>query len=496
MSINNSYFKRNNTLVLNNYVNTGKNPVTELTFGYALDVLASPGYSRFIFDIDMSLLMEKVSQGIISKECGGVSHRLKMTNTSKFDEELLNQINTSGRRRATSFDLILFRIPKNDSNEPQYWDEGVGYDYIPTKKTVNTSTGSQSVKGITTDKSYSDRPSNWFQTTTIDFWSEPGIYNNKNEGAFNYDDLIIVDKQHFEFGNEDADFDMTNEINQILDGTLTGITGYGIAYVPDVENITGLTENYSVGFFTRHTQTFYEPYLQTTYDDLIEDDRNLFSELKENKLYLYTYVDGELLNLDSNPVVDIQDQNGDVISGLSNLPTCRKTKGVYEVKIPPIQGFKTPCQFYDVWKNLKTEGVSLPNITNEFILSPFVKSFQIGPNSKEPEIFGFDYYGILQDEKILNTDYRKVGVVVKKAYTSQKLLTPLDAYYRVYVKEGQTEVQVQDWTKINRTPNEYYFIFDTRDKIPNEYFIDLKVISSGESNIYKRQVKFQIVNKK
>ena len=30
--------------------------------------------------------------------------------------------------------------------------------------------------------------------------------------------------------------------------------------------------------------------------------------------------------------------------------------------------------------------------------------------------------------------------------------------------KGQTEVQVQDWTTLNHTPNEYYFIFDTRDK--------------------------------
>jgi hypothetical protein len=33
-------------------------------------------------------------------------------------------------------------------------------------------------------------------------------------------------------------------------------------------------------------------------------------------------------------------------------------------------------------------------------------------------------------------------------------------------------------------------------KIPNEYYIYLKVISSGEVNTYKRQIKFQIVNKK
>ncbi len=55
---------------------------------------------------------------------------------------------------------------------------------------------------------------------------------------------------------------------------------------------------------------------------------------------------------------------------------------------------------------------------------------------------------------------------------------------------------LQDWTKLNRTPDEYYFMFDTRDKIPNDYYIDMKVISTGEINTYKKQIKFQIVNKK
>ena len=120
----------------------------------------------------------------------------------------------------------------------------------------------------------------------------------------------------------------------------------------------------------------------------------------------------------------------------------------------------------------------------------------MGSSSQEPKIYGFDYYGIKQDEKIYNTDIRKVGVVIKQAYTTQKLLNKISAFYRVYVREGQTEVEVQDWTQINRTPNEYYFIFDTRDKIPNEYYIDIKVESSGEVNTYKRQIKFQVVNMK
>ncbi len=82
---------------------------------------------------------------------------------------------------------------------------------------------------------------------------------------------------------------LLNEINSILNGSLTGVTGWIIAYKPAFENITGLTNTYSVGFFTRHTQTFYEPYLLTTYDDLIQDDRNNFALGKTNRLYLYVY---------------------------------------------------------------------------------------------------------------------------------------------------------------------------------------------------------------
>jgi hypothetical protein len=63
-------------------------------------------------------------------------------------------------------------------------------------------------------------------------------------------------------------------------------------------------------------------------------------------------------------------------------------------------------------------------------------------------------------------------------------------------KNKKTVIRNCDWTKINKTPNEYYFMFDTRDKIPNEYYIDLKVTSSGEINTYKKQIKFQIVNLK
>jgi hypothetical protein len=91
---------------------------------------------------------------------------------------------------------------------------------------------------------------------------------------------------------------------------------------------------------------------------------------------------------------------------------------------------------------------------------------------------------------------RKVGVIIKQAFTTNKMLPNVIAKYRVYVREGTTEVIVQDWTNLSRSTNEYYFMFDTRDKIPNEYFIDLQVLVTGQITTYKKQIQFQIVNKK
>jgi len=484
MSIHKSYFDKSNTIIYNSYTNTARNPIVELFFGRVDNLSVPIGYSRYIFNVDISDLQTKISEGIISTGCTGfsnITHKLKMTNTSFFDIELLNDKTSQGRRRATSFDLILFRIPQN-----QQWDTGVGYDYYDF--------------GITNlnDKSFSDRASNWFQRTTLSGWSTNGIYDNTNLStgtSINYSALTIIDTQHFELGNEDIEFDMTNEINSRLSGGTTGVTGYGIAYLPQLENISGMTENYFVGFFSPFTQTFYEPFLETEYNDLILDDRNNFYAGVNNNLYLYVYENGNPINLDSNPTVDILDLNGDPVVGFTSLTTCLVTKGVYKVTIPLLTSDSIPCLFSDVWKGISINGVLLSNVENEFAVLETAGNYQIGTTTSKPKIFGFSLDGIKQNEKVLNTDIRKVNVTIKQAYTSNTVLNNVESYYRIYVREGaNTEVQVQDWTRINKTPDGYYFVFDTRDKIPNEYFVDIKVVSDKKIDTYKRELQFQILN--
>jgi len=478
MSILRSYIDKNNTITSNSYVNTARNPIVELNFGASDYVVPNYGYTRYIFNLDLELLRQDITTGVISTGCtSAMTHTLQMTNTSSFDNELLNTFMSNERRRASSFDLILFRIPKTsgDTGNPQYWDEGVGFDYNDFNINHNSAIVGSTPLTYVDSRSFSTRPSNWYQTTTIDDWSQPGIYNNKNQGLVNYDDLTIVARQHFELGNEDINMDMTSEIQGVLNGSITGVTGWGLAYLPQIENITGLTDSYSVAFFSKDTQTFYQPFLLTNYDDLIKDDRNIFLKNQVNKLYLYVYQNGDLVNLDSDPFVRIETNGGDAVPGMVSLSTCLRTKGVYEVVVPNNFTGATPCMYYDIWSGLTINGQCIPNVQNQFILQQYSAGIQIGTMSQDPKKFGFSFYGILQNEQILNSDIRKVGVTIKKAYTGQVPLENISAFYRVYVKEGTTEVQVQDWTPINRTPNEYYFIFDMRDKIPNQYYVDIQV---------------------
>lgn len=500
MPLHRSYFSKNNTLMSHTYTNTAMSPYVELFFGNVENVIMPNGFTRFIFDLDLEPLLDKIENKEITYSCvEDLKHILRMKNTSFFDKELLNETWSNGRRRATSFDLFIYRIPLTEGNEGeiQSWDEGVGYDYY-LGKSYNSSGGSAVKNKIESDKSFSDRPSNWFQRQTVNNWSLNGIYDNTNSHeieGLNYSGLTIIDTQHFEMGNEDIEFDMTEEINLILKGEVDRPSGWGISFVPKVENISGMTENYSVGFFSRYTQTFYEPYLETEYFNLVDDDRFTFFEKKNNKLYLYSNVFGDSKSLDNPPTVDIYDMNGDVVEGFTDLESCEISRGVYEINISGLTSDNLPCMMYDVWKGISIDGIEVDDIENDFVLNPFKDYLKINTKSESYDA-SFSISGIKNDEKIINTDVKKVEVFIKKAFSSKEILHKIDVQYRIYVKEGMTEVEVEKWTNLNRNQDGYYFFLDTKDKIPNEYFIDFKLNTDISVNTYKKQLKFQIVNKK
>lgn len=493
MSFFKSYFSKNNTILSKSETNTGRNPVTEIYYGgkapspciyTALSSDTCNGstgwtknntgkFSRFIFDLNLDDVLGKVNNGCINLSGGtGSTHTLKMTNTSSFDDDLLNDKLVTGVRRASSFTLLLFRI------SGMSWDEGVGYDYSVREAKWEPDY----------DTTFSTRPSNWFSATTLNAWANEGVYDNTNSATY-----TVIDTQNFDQGDENISFDMTNEINDRLTGGTpnTGIT-YGVAFTGTLENLTGLTESYSVGFFTRHTQTFYEPYLLTEYDDLIQDDRNKFYLDKTNRLFLYTNTLGIPTNLDNLPSVTIYDCD-DVV--YTSMTATNLTCGVYYVEFA-ITGstYGTPSIFNDQWSNLVVNTNSLDNITNDFTVVAGDNYYQIGPEDQIPKEYGYSVDGIKQDEKISKGETRKIFVSVRVPYTVNQFVAIDNIEYRLYVTQGTTEVETHPWEDVNRTFNHNYFVLNTQDMIPNEYYIDIKVTSNQKINIYKRITTFQVVN--
>jgi hypothetical protein len=457
MSYFRSYFEKNNTILKDLHVNTSKNPTTEIFYG--------SGFSKFIFKIDLTDLQNKVDNGdLILSE--GTTHTLHLTNCIFGNETFKGANRGTGRERATSFDLILFEIEES-------WDEGIGFDYSDNDNEMSTG-----------NKSFVQRPSNWFYKTTTDEWETPGIYTTG---------VTILDTIHFDNGNENINVDITSYINDVLQGEVTN-NGLGLAFSIPYETLSTDIDK-SVSFFTKYTQTFFEPYVESFFNDRILDNRYSFVEKTNQNLYLYVSKDGNYHNLDELPLVDILDSSNNPINGLTGLTSELVRKGVYKVTFG-IGG--TLCDgrrfFYDNWRNLIIDGESIGDTKQKFIPKKLTSSITLGENNTSFERFKVQYYGIQQNEKIIRGDIRKI--VTNFRSIENPLNTVInESYYRVFIKEGNTNVIVHDWTLMD-VANENFFMLDTINYIPREYFIEIKGKYNNEEIHYNEYIKFEILSEK
>jgi hypothetical protein len=465
MSYFRSYFEKNNTIIKDMQVNTAKNPTTEIFYG--------SGFSKFLFKVDFTELKRRVDNNEVIVD-SNTKHTLHLTNTIFGDEGLKGENRTTGRDRATSFDLILFQIP-----EDEYWDEGIGFDYQ-----------NESYDFVSGNKTYDERPSNWFYRNTLDQWSTVGVYNDSPTIVAGTSGSVI----HFDNGFENIDFDITDYVNSIL---VSGATdqGLGLAFAvvysqlsPDVDQ--------SVAFFTKYTQTFFEPYVESYFDDTIMDNRDNFVEQLEQNLYLYVSQGTNCINLDLMPVVDITDSNGNVISGLSNLDVTHVRCGVYKVTFG-IENVTCDGKrfYYDKWKNLQINQVALADVSQKFVPYPITNQIKIGGNETQFTRYAVQYYGLRLNEKLQSGEKRKVVVSFRDINNPRTVLLD-NVFYRIWVDEGgHIQVPIHEWTLMDKS-NENSFMIDTTYLIPREYYLEFKAIVNNEEIMYKDTIKFEIVSEK
>ena len=557
MGVYRTYFTESNTIVkgfstgsTEAISNFALNPVTELFYGAGTGTtVEQTNFSRNIFKFDLSgiekrILDKRITLSGFSATSGlqhKAVHKLKMTNTIFNNDALLGKDTLfNSATRANSFDLIAFKMGQD-------WDAGVKFD----------------TKGV----------SNWCFGKTNRVWSGGtntnvgiptcGIYNGGSAltssnysryALFPYTAITnttattMVATQHFIRGNEDVDMDITDVINDMLTGTttalngsttptgglvtdsvqgcygtvdcadpaefLTGVKNYGLglAFNPFYEVITTDEKRY-VGFFNQNTNTFFEPYIETTHFDTIIDDREKFYMGKQNRVCLYVNVGSQPTNLDTLPGAVVYDSDGDVYQRFISVNTDHQNASLYTPSTS-VQHVNTgiycidytvpstcACplvQYSDVWSGMSItqNGVTqnLDNVTNYVTIREQSEYYNIGTDTDLPRSYGLSVSGIKNDEKIKRGDLRKVLVSARVPYTVNQTQIIDSLKYRLYIKDGTSEYTVIDYTDVNRTPTRNYFIIDTSWLIPNTYYIDLRLTSNQRVMTYDQELRFIVAN--
>lgn len=462
-----TFISKTNTIIKDSNASVGLNPIIELNYGKML--------TRALIYFDHSKV-QKMVEDKTYPEIGKLKHILKIKNAGSIDDRHINKkfLDSNGeyyKQRAASFDLIFFLIP-ND------WDEGRGFDY---KQDLN----------IRNHRAYTSSGSNWYQYQTYCKWENEGIYStdrlSKELDLFTSkqgnQSNIIIGYQHFDKGNESIELDITNIFNKFITGELCNY-GIGIAFSPQYENKTTDLSQY-VGFFTHHTHSFFEPYVETTYDDTIEDDRANFYLDKPNKLYFYSIIGNNFTNLDEIPTCTIENVLYDVKQA---------SKGIYYIDITlDSANFSENQMLYDTWSNIKYKGRTFNDVELDFVTKLPNDYFQLGlpSGNKQTEIIP-TLYGIKYKEKIKRGDIRKINVDCRIPYTTNQDRSNTSMEYRLYILSGEKQIDVIDWQKIERGFNENFFFINTDELLPSRYYIDIRININLELYNYRNILEFDI----
>jgi hypothetical protein len=448
-----TYFLKNDTLIENNETNNSQNPVTEISYG-----TPNAEVSRFIFDLDLSSLMAKISSGEISSS-QIQSHTLIITNTITTRPDLLGGkfINYDNVQRTGAFNLELFNVDED-------WDEGNGYDFVYD------------------DDRYPLIPHqavNWYDRKTNVAWTVEGAVTSAT---------TIIAQQEFQKGSESIELDITDYINYrlgISGGTFSGTTfGLGLKFPSNLESLVTKYRQ-AVAFFVKNTNTFFEPYVETRYNNQIEDDRNYFYLDKDNDLYIYP----------TRPItpikVDIIDYLGTKVLTITGDSIQKVRNDAYKVSINiSSDDYPDSVLFSDVW-TIQQNSIT-KEINNDFYLISSNNFYNFNLSNRiNFDNFWFRYYGINEAEKIKRGSSRRIQLEIKQQYSQDDNL-PLNLDYRLYVVQAEDyEIDVIPYTPVDRTSQGYEFTLDTSWLIPQDYTLELR-LNDGNLFAVKNPVRFTV----
>ena len=471
MLVTNTFASKCNTIVEGSRVNTGLNPILQLYYGNM--------HTRGLIYFDTDKVRQLIQNGTYSTD--NLKHTLKMWNvsdinvpgiTKRFPDSYLTDL----RERATSYDLLLLKADMD-------WDAGRGFDFSEVK----------TYEGY---RGYSEHGSNWYNATQTERWTTPGVYNTEDvldelehmEADPAYVSEFIIASQHFDFGNEPLELDITTIFNYFIDNPNKN-HGFVLMFSPRLERTKQRISQYS-GFFTNTTNTFFEPYVQTTCLDTIQDDRSSFYLDKDNRLYFYSNIGGNYENLDYTPTctIDGADHTNEVT---------QQSKGVYYVihKISS-ENETAPKTHYDKWEDISYNGIQYPPVQLRFTTYPNGDYMQFGlpfDTERKPR-YDVTLSGVNRDEKVPQGETRRLTVHVRAPYTSDQEAPYAQVDYRLYAMFDNKEMNVIDWYPVDKEYTTYVIPISTDNFVPQVYHIDLRVKYGNEIITKQDAARFEIVS--
>jgi hypothetical protein len=445
--------------------NSALNPGTILWYG---GTGKRSSISRFLIQFDLSELKQKINSKEINSDYIS-SYKLKMTNVIPDGELLDSDFEFAKLRKkvASSFDLIAFPINKS-------WDAGRGYDLMGSEY-IKVSEGDTNLTGY----------SNWNSATSLDFWDEPGVFENPTAST------TLNFSQHFDVGDESLDMDITPLVNDWLSGGSQN-NGLAISYAREYELNSGDTR-YISRFYTNNTNTGFKPYLEVVYDEqIIREDRLRVANNRTSRIFLNLFSGNTAANYFSAGTVSIKTtSNQDVITGLTPK---QLTKGVYYVDI--LMTGATKNQIYkDVWNNITFEaGVDQQNFEQKFqILGNYYNNYP-----KEINQYVVDLYGISNNEILKKGELIRVYAETRVEYSTK---SP-NEYYGLEYRIIQNEItETIPWSSFNTividSCTKEFMDLDTSWLLSNQnYTIELRVNELGTKRVLSEKVYFRIFDER
>lgn len=457
MSVLRSYFNAQATLLRDNPTNNSRNPIIELSYGGS----ASSGTTkigRYIFRVDLSGLQREITTKTLTS--GNTdTHTLHFKNVIAQAPDLAGHMMDDAKRGA-GLTVNLYVLPQD-------FDEGTGYDYLY-------------FQGLNNRYDAKVEAPNWTHRKTNTPWGAPGAIN------MNADTLNLVDTFRLEMGNEDMVFDVTDYVNSILFGGVTH-NGFILTLTPDIEALE-TEQRRVITFFSKYTQSFFEPYLETLYGEQIWESRCDFPLDATNHLYLHTTKPIELVEK-----VEIRDHDDRLIIVKNLADIIQLGPNLYRITVK-IESTAYPdlIMFTDTWY-CKANG-RVKKVEQNFTLVEEELVMQLGED--ETSDFWFGLNGIRHNETIVRSPVKRRVVVNAKRLFSGTVDTNPDLSgltYRLYILSGKYPIEVIPKTPVNKLQDLVFFDLDLSWLIPQQYFLEVQMELGGREIKTQQPVKFRVV---